>query len=107
MSEEHGSRSQLIPKTRCSGRAEAFKSTRGGMTEAHATRGVRCPRSDRGFGLGSLSLAVVPVIAGVSDARLRFKAAIQIDHRWRCDNLSGFDRAVLQLGLDQKYKRYP
>ena len=47
------------------------------MTEAHATRDVRCPRLDRGFGLGSLSLAVVPLIAGVSGARLRFKAAIR------------------------------
>ena len=47
------------------------------MTEAHATRDVRCPRSDRGFGLGSLSLAVVPLIAGVSGARLRFRAAIR------------------------------
>ena len=36
---------------------------------------------------GSLFLAVVPQIAGVSCARLRFSAAIKIDHRWRDDLL--------------------
>jgi len=34
-----------------------------------------------------------------------FQSCHQIDDRWRCDNLPGFDGQARQLGLDQRSQR--